>query len=60
MIVTPELVRAEMNYRVERAHGAAAPRLERVGRRAHRAWFRHGGDREDERPTIRNGAPRVA
>lgn len=65
MNVTPEFVRAEMNYRVERAHADAAVRQLRAGRRTHRGWLRrlrdHGDDHAaDDRPAVRNGAPRVA
>lgn len=60
MIVTPEIVRAEMNYRVERAHQDAARRRMRAARRAHRTWFHRREHSEGPRPTAVNGAPRVA
>jgi hypothetical protein len=57
MIVTPEIVRAEMNYRVERARAEAGTRRLRAATRARHTWFHR---REDARPTAINGAPRVA
>lgn len=61
MNVTPELVKAEMDYRVERALADAAPNHVREARRAHRSWVRrlrelHG----NARPTAINGTPRAA
>jgi hypothetical protein len=60
MIVTPEIVRAEMNYRVERAHAEAGRRRVRAATRARHTWFRRHEHAEDPRPTAINGAPRVA
>ena len=64
MIVTPELVRAEMDYRVERAHANAERLRVRAASRARHAWFRrafeHGAHAEDTRRTAVNGATRVA
>jgi hypothetical protein len=60
MIVTPEIVRAEMNYRVERAHEEAARRRVRAAGRAHHSWFHRREHPGDPRPTAVNGAPRVA
>jgi hypothetical protein len=60
MIVTPEIVRAEMDYRVERALEDAARRRVRAGGRAHHAWFRRREHPAAPRPTAINGAPRVA
>lgn len=61
MNVTPEIVRAEMDYRVERArHSAELGHLRRAGR-THRGWFRRTRDHHgDSRPTTVNGAPLAA
>ncbi len=63
MYVTPEIVRAEMDYRVERARREAAP-VPAAGR-ARRTWFRrphdHSGDHSGAvRRTTVNGPPRAA
>ncbi len=61
MNVTPEIVRAEMDYRIERAHRSAG-----LGqpRRARGGWFHrlreHSSDRSGGRSTAVNGAPRAA
>lgn len=61
MIVSPEIVRAEMNYRVERAREGAEQRRVRAAGRAGHAWYRRWREQpEDPRPTAINGAPRVA
>ncbi|MGH3763361.1 hypothetical protein [Actinophytocola sp.] len=69
MHVTPEILRAEMDYRVERARGGTAPEYVSEVRRTHRAWFRHprdhtsddhGEHRSERRRTTVNGAPRAA
>lgn len=62
MNVTPEIVRAEMDYRVERARaGAARERVYRTRpgwvRRLRAAYRHHPGD---VRRTAVNGAPRAA
>jgi len=57
MNVTPEIVRAEMDYRVERARKSAA-----LGqaRRVRGGWFRrlreHASEQSGGRPTAVNGA----
>lgn len=61
MIVAPELVKAEMDYRVERAIANATRLRARSARRAHRAWFRRpAAHPQDTGRTAGNGAPRVA
>jgi hypothetical protein len=62
MNVTPELVRAEMAYRMERAQDiahAVAPRRSRRGR-GRRGWFGRGREPAAGRRTAINGAPRTA
>lgn len=60
MIVTPEIVRAEMDYRVERALASARRRGVLSGR-THRTWLSRLRERlEAGRPTVVNGAPRAA
>jgi hypothetical protein len=61
MNVTPEIVKAEMNYRVERAIEDAQRYRVRAAGRAHRNWFRRSREQqEDPRPSAVKGAPRVA
>ena len=61
MNVTPELVRAEMDYRIERALDGAAVEQAREARRAHRRIRRLRGTHADTgpRPAV-NGAPQAA
>jgi len=61
MNVTPEIVRAEMDYRIERALKSAAAGQVRETRRAHRSWFRRPreGDADASR-TVVNGPPLAA
>jgi len=60
MNVTPEIVRAEMDYRVERAL-KSAQRRSALAARTHRTWFDRLRERLDAgRPTVVNGAPRAA
>ena len=58
MNVTPEIVRAEMDYRIERALEGAAVEQVRVARRAHRRFLRSRAD-TGPRPAV-NGAPQAA
>jgi hypothetical protein len=61
MNVTPEIVRAEMDYRMERALKGAAVEFGRGRRRARRSWFHRSRDHgADEPRTAKNGAPLVA
>jgi hypothetical protein len=61
MTITPEIVKAEMDYRVERAHANATRLRVRASGRAHHAWFRrHHEHPEDTHRAAVNGAPRVA
>jgi hypothetical protein len=61
MNVTPEIVRAEMDYRIERALGGTELEHVREARRAHHSWFRRLREhREDEPGTAVNGAPLAA
>jgi hypothetical protein len=60
MNVTPEIVRAEMDYRVEQALKSAQHRVAPAAR-THRTWY----DRLRQRltaggPAVVNGAPRAA
>jgi hypothetical protein len=60
MNVTPEIVRAEMDYRVERAQKSAQYRGALVAR-THRTLFSRLRERlAASRPTVVNGAPRAA
>ncbi|HEV7650522.1 MAG TPA: hypothetical protein VGP26_20430 [Actinophytocola sp.] len=60
MIVTPEIVRAEMDYRVEQALASAA-RRRAPAPRTHRTWLGRLRERlEAGGPTAVNGAPRAA
>ena len=61
MTVTPEIVRAEMDYRIERARHSIELSHARRDRRARHGWFRrthddHGGGRT----AAVNGAPLAA
>ena len=59
MNVTPEIVRAEMDYRVERALASAQRRA--LTGRTHRTLLSRLRERlEAGRPTVVNGAPRAA
>jgi hypothetical protein len=57
MNVTPEIVRAEMDYRVERARKSA---VLGQARRVRGGWFHrlreHSGEQSGGRPTAVNGA----
>jgi len=61
MNVTPEIVKAEMDYRIERAHKSAA--LGRA-RRARGGWFHrlreHWSEHSGGRPAAVNGASLAA
>jgi hypothetical protein len=60
MYVTPEIVRAEMDYRIEEARKSAA-RSRALAPRIHRSWLRRLRERlEARRPTVVNGTPRAA
>jgi hypothetical protein len=60
MNVTTEIVRAEMDYRMELALKSAA-RRRALDARTHRTWLSRLRERlEAKRPTVVNGAPRVA
>ncbi|HEY0452627.1 hypothetical protein [Actinophytocola sp.] len=62
MNVTPEIVRAEMDYRVERALTGAALEHVRAVRRLHRPWYQRLFDHEHtgEASTEVNGPPLAA
>ncbi len=65
MNVTPEIVRAEMDYRIERARTSYAAGYPRTATRARRPWLRrlrgHGGEQAAaESATAVNGAPLAA
>jgi hypothetical protein len=61
MNVTPEIVRAEMDYRVERALAGAGVEHARQAVSAHHSWFRRlRTHHHDEPRTGQNEAPLVA
>lgn len=62
MNVTPETVRAEMDYRVEQALAGSALENVREARRVHRSWYRRlfEHDASDQVPTGVNGTPLAA
>jgi hypothetical protein len=60
MYVTPEIVRAEMDYRMEQALKSAKHRAT-PATRTHRTWYSRLRERLTAgRPTVVNGAPRAA
>jgi hypothetical protein len=62
MNVSPEIVRAEMDYRIERALAGAELEHVREARRAHHSWFRRLREHhhEDAPGAAANGAPLAA
>lgn len=62
MNVTPDIVRAEMDYRVERALAGTALESVRQARRLHRSWYwrRFEHHQSDQVPTEAARAPLAA
>jgi hypothetical protein len=61
MNVTPEMVRAEMDYRLERALAGTELEHVREARRVHRSWWqRTFGHQRDRNPQDRINEARLA